>query len=150
MVDLPENISIQKLEGKRDLSEVRDIRRKVFIEEQKVDEGIEWDGLDVFYTHYLVKEAGKPIGTARAKVNEFGDGKMGRFCLLPEARGKKLGKVLIDYVISDLKKNYKNLKTIKISAQTYTVPFYEKMGFNKQGDEYVEANIPHYAMSWEP
>jgi predicted GNAT family N-acyltransferase len=150
MVELPENISVQKLEGNRDLTEVRALRRTVFIEEQKVDEGIEWDGLDVFYSHYLIKQGGRPIGTARAKVNAMNEGKLGRFCLLEEARGKKLGRVFLDYIIADLKKNDKNLKVIKISAQTTVVPFYEKAGFNKSGDEYMEANIPHYAMSWEP
>jgi predicted GNAT family N-acyltransferase len=150
MTDLPENISIQKLDGKRDLSEVRELRRKIFIEEQKVPEGIEWDGLDSFYTHYLIKEGGKPIGTARAKTNPMGDGKLGRLCLLPEARNKKLGRVLLDFIIADLKKNDKNLKNIKISAQTSVVPFYEKAGFTKFGDEYMEADMPHYAMSWEP
>jgi ElaA protein len=35
---------------------------------------------------------------------------------------------------------------IKISAQTYLIPFYESLGFQKTGAEYLEDGIPHIAM----
>jgi predicted GNAT family N-acyltransferase len=35
---------------------------------------------------------------------------------------------------------------LRIEAQDYTIPFYEKMGFAVVGDGFLEANIPHHAM----
>lgn len=35
---------------------------------------------------------------------------------------------------------------IKISAQVYTIPFYQKLGFNTYGESYLEDGIPHIAM----
>jgi ElaA protein len=150
MYTLPEGITVQRLEGNRDLTECRNIRRTVFIDEQKVTEGEEWDGLDSFFTHFLLKEKGKVVGTARVKINAMNEAKLGRLALLQEARGKGLGKVFMEWLLDDIKKVDKNLKIVKISAQTSVLPFYEKLGFVKTGNEYMEANIPHYAMTWTP
>jgi predicted GNAT family N-acyltransferase len=35
---------------------------------------------------------------------------------------------------------------LRIEAQDYTIPFYEKMGFTVVGDGFLEANTPHHAM----
>lgn len=37
-------------------------------------------------------------------------------------------------------------KTITISSQTYAIPVYEKAGFIKASDEYLEDGIPHVRM----
>jgi len=52
----------------------------------------------------------------------------------------------MDAVISDIKSAGPNFKTLRIEAQDYTIPFYEKMGFTVVGDGFLEANIPHHAM----
>ena len=36
--------------------------------------------------------------------------------------------------------------SIKISAQSYTQKFYERLGFRAIGKEYLEDGIPHRAM----
>ncbi len=35
---------------------------------------------------------------------------------------------------------------IRIGAQSYAIPFYEKFGFRSEGDIYLEDNIPHSEM----
>lgn len=35
---------------------------------------------------------------------------------------------------------------IKISAQTYLIPYYQSLSFEKTGDEYLEDDMPHQAM----
>jgi predicted GNAT family N-acyltransferase len=52
----------------------------------------------------------------------------------------------MDAVISDIKSADPHFKTLRIEAQDYTIPFYEKMGFTVVGDGFLEANIPHHAM----
>ncbi|MGR3448325.1 MAG: GNAT family N-acetyltransferase, partial [Paracoccus sp. (in: a-proteobacteria)] len=75
-----------KIEETRDLDRCRALRRKVFIEEQGVAEAEEWDGLDGQALHLLVWQDGTAIGTARILIKD-GTGKIGRVCVLPEARG---------------------------------------------------------------
>jgi ElaA protein len=43
-------------------------------------------------------------------------------------------------------KNQFNETTIKVSAQTYLKKFYETLGFEQIGEEYLEDGIPHIAM----
>lgn len=56
------------------------------------------------------------------------------------------GTALMDAVISDIKSAGPHFKTLRIEAQDYTIPFYEKMEFTVVGDGFLEANIPHHAM----
>jgi predicted GNAT family N-acyltransferase len=39
-----------------------------------------------------------------------------------------------------------NPLTFTLGAQIQALGFYEKLGFKKVGDEYLDANIPHYMM----
>jgi len=43
-------------------------------------------------------------------------------------------------------KNQFNETTIKVSAQTYLKKFYETLGYEQIGEEYLEDGIPHIAM----
>ena len=43
-------------------------------------------------------------------------------------------------------KDYFKENIIKISAQTYLIKFYNELGFDSIGDEYLEDGIPHIAM----
>ncbi len=46
----------------------------------------------------------------------------------------------------DAIKTHFNETTVKISAQTYLRKFYNNLGFNQVGEEYLEDGIPHIAM----
>jgi predicted GNAT family N-acyltransferase len=72
------------------------------------------------------------------KSNEWPYSKLGEAGILAPA--------LMDAVISDIKSAGPHFKTLRIEAQDYTIPFYEKMGFAVVGDGFLEANIPHHAM----
>ena len=41
---------------------------------------------------------------------------------------------------------YFKTKNIKISAQVYLQKFYNQLGFDNVGEEYLEDGIPHIAM----
>jgi len=75
-----------------------------------------------------------------------GVAKIERVAVLKAWRGRNLGTALMDAVISDIKSADPNFKTLRIEAQDYTIPFYEKMGFTVVGDGFLEANTPHHAM----
>ena len=55
----------------------------------------------------------------------------------------KLGEIGLSQRI---KKN-QGFNKIKLGAQTTAIPFYEHLGFVPEGEEFLDAGIPHRAMS---
>lgn len=70
---------------------------------------------------------------------------IGRVITSSNYRGKGEGLHLMQYSIEKTFELHPDT-AIKISAQTYAIPFYEKLGFAATGDEYDEDGIPHIAM----
>ncbi len=40
----------------------------------------------------------------------------------------------------------KGLETVSVHAQTAVIPFYQKLGYELSGEEFIEAGIPHRSM----
>jgi predicted GNAT family N-acyltransferase len=124
-----------------------DIRRVVFIQEQKVPEAEEIDGLDEASRHFAVSTTENIIATCRVRF--LGSAvKVERVAVLKEYRSKGIGGILMKYILQELGKTG-DIQLFKLSSQAHAVPFYERLGFKKRGDEYMEAGIPHYDMVLE-
>ncbi len=122
-------------------AELFSVRRAVFIEEQNVPESIEVDDRDAECRHVLACDKwGNPIGTARIDT----DGRIGRMAVLREWRGRGVGRQMLD-VIMDWAQA-RGIKGLHLSAQIGAVGFYEKMGFEPCGGEFMEAGIRHVNM----
>lgn len=133
-----------KIETTRDLDICRALRRTVFIEEQNVPEAEEWDGRDHEAVHLVVWQDDQPMGTARILITEE-TGKIGRVCVLSQARGTGLGAALIRAALDELRTR-PGVTRAKLGSQTHAIGFYEKLGFSVQGPEYDDAGIPHRDM----
>lgn len=131
------------IERTEDLDACLGLRRTVFIEEQGVSEADEIDDLDAQALHLLAKQADRPVGTARVV---FADGiaKIGRVCVLPEARGTGLGAALIR---AALEASRGKAQQARLGAQTHALGFYERLGFTAFGPVYDDAGIPHRDMA---
>ena len=121
---------------------LRDIRQKVFIDEQQVPEDLEWDAQDEEATHFLLLRAGHPVGTGRL----LKDGHIGRIAILPQHRGLGLGERLMRAIMVHAIDN--SMHTLLLSAQTHAVPFYQRLGFEVCSDIYLDAGIEHQDMRW--
>jgi len=122
--------------------QAREIRDVVFIQEQKVEEQDEFDEFEDSSEHFLMTFNDKAIGTARWRVIRD-KVKLERFAVLKEFRGKQYGEQLLKAVINSAQKE--NLK-MYLHAQLKAIPFYERQGFSKVGDLFVECEIEHYKM----
>ncbi|HEY4567092.1 MAG TPA: GNAT family N-acetyltransferase [Savagea sp.] len=120
------------------------IRKKVFVEEQKVPLHLEIDELDHEATHFVIYDDDSPIGAARMRPLAEGSCKIERLCILPEHRGKHLGSQMMDKVESFAREN--GWTTLTLHAQTQAIPFYEKRGYVVDSPEFLDAHIPHRAM----
>lgn len=121
------------------------LRRAVFIEEQGIAEADELDDLDGVAVHLLARLDGQPVGTARL-LAKGRLGKIGRVCVLPEARGTGLGTALIEAAVAYFAAD-PAFDTAYLSAQEPALGFYEKLGFTAFGPAYDDAGIPHRDMT---
>ncbi len=75
----------------------------------------------------------------------FKEASIGRVVVAKNVRHNNYGFRLMQEAIIAVEKYYQT-KTIKISAQLYLKIFYESLGFQQIGEEYLEDGIPHIAM----
>lgn len=120
------------------------VRRKVFVEEQGVPLALELDELDKTADHFVVYTNTSPIGAGRIRETNDGIGKVERVCVLPEYRGMNLGKLIMQ-ALEDHAAT-KSFDKIILNAQSYAIPFYEKIGYVITSPEFMDADIPHRAM----
>ena len=118
-----------------------DIRNTVFVKEQNVDPNIEIDNNEASAFHYLAYDKNTSVGAARWRNTSEGI-KLERFAVIKSYRGKGVGTEILKAVLDDVDKS----KVIYLHAQIQSVPFYEKNGFVRIGEEFIEAGIKHYKM----
>ncbi len=124
----------------------RELRRRVFVEEQGVDPREEWDAHDEAGSgalHFVACEAGRAIGCARLRWLDDA-AKIERVAVLREARGLGLGRALME--AAETAAWRRASQRLAIHAQTPVIRFYERLGWQRVGPEFVEAGIPHREM----
>jgi predicted GNAT family N-acyltransferase len=120
---------------------LRFVRRAVFIDEQAIPEDMEWDEFDVVCRHAIAEDAtGAAVGCGRL----LPDGHVGRMAVLAAWRGRGVGAALLRQLL-DLARA-RGLPRAVLNSQTHAMPFYARYGFVADGDEYLEAGIPHRTM----
>ena len=134
-------IEVYRAEWLSDHLAIRSVREAVFVREQGVPEDIDFDGLDPLCYHVLAyAHPEAAVGTARMQT----DGHIGRIAVLTHWRERGIGTLLVRALLElaiELR-----LGAVYLHSQAHAVQFYEKLGFEKQGDLFFEANMPHYKM----
>ncbi len=120
------------------------IRRDVFVREQNVPLELELDEYDATATHFLMRDADEtPVATARL-LDKHGLAKIGRVAVLRTRRGQGLGLALMQAVLDEARRQ--GFREAALDSQTYAIPFYERLGFVAEGEEFDDAGIPHFLM----
>lgn len=121
-------------------SEAKDIRIKVFVEEQGFRE--EFDSLDNVATHIVIFDEDKAIATCRFFAKDGNSEYLiGRIAVLKEYRGMHIGAKLIEIAEEQIKK-LGGTKAV-IHAQCRAKDFYLKQGYSDSGKEDIEEGCPH-------
>ncbi|QAA82284.1 GNAT family N-acetyltransferase [Aequorivita sp. H23M31] len=132
--------------SKEELYELLRLRSEVFVVEQDcVYPDI--DGKDEVALHILGWEDGILVAYARCfKAGDYFDqAAIGRVLVRENYRKLGYGHKITTAAIRAINLKFK-ADSIKISAQTYLVTFYENHGFKTVGNRYSEDGIPHIAM----
>lgn len=125
----------------QDKNVLSNLRRLVFIVEQKVPQEEEWDGQDEDAWHWLATDnEDRPIGTARLLAS----GQIGRMAVLDNYRGLKVGQAMLEHAVDKARRL--GFANVFLNAQRHALGFYAKAGFEAVGDEFMEAGIAHFRM----
>lgn len=136
--------SVQLAQTETDRQACYAIREAVFVQEQNVPLALEMDEYDATATHFLLRDAaGAPLATARL-LDKNGTAKIGRVAVLKSFRGRGLGLVLMQAVLDEARR--RGYTDATLDSQTYAIPFYKRLGFAAEGDEFDDAGIPHFRM----
>lgn len=125
----------------------RALRHRIFVMEKKVPQSIESDELDIIggvCRHFWIECDGVPAGAVRCNESHGDVMKIQRFCVLANYRQHGVGRHLMKY-IEDF---YRKLgwKKIQLGAKFHICGFYEKCGYVKASDIYIEADVEHVDM----
>ncbi len=126
-----------------EFAEALAIRLRVFVDEQKVPLEEERDDLDDTAQHFGCFISDQMVATARV-LEEGKTSRIGRMAVLPEYRGRGLGRALMETMIKFCVE--RGCTEIQLSAQTHAIEFYAKCGFHAYGGEYMDAGIAHRSM----
>jgi predicted GNAT family N-acyltransferase len=118
----------------------RAVRYEVFVVEQKVPVELEWDEMDAQCVHALVFDCEEAVATGRL----LPDGHIGRMAVRKPARGQGIGGMILDALIEQAR--WRGDRAVMLNAQTHAEPFYARYGFVREGEEFMEAGIPHVHM----
>ena len=134
-------------------TECSSVRRRVFIEEQNVPESDEWDGKDKHAIHVLVRnrDNNELLGCARvlhisdSALTWHSQAKITRMAILKPYRGQGLGRQLLSFANEHTRQL--GVTRVLLDAQIQALAFYQKAGFEIQGERFMDAGIEHIKMT---
>ena len=133
--------------SKEELYDVLNLRQRVFIIEQDCFyEDLDYSDQDA--NHLLLYKDNRLIGYSRVFPPgiKYDGASIGRIVTDLDYRGKGYGKSITHESIQFLKNNFPE-SDITISAQYRLVDFYENLGFETEGNVYLEDDIEHIKMT---
>jgi predicted GNAT family N-acyltransferase len=139
------SVLVKHLEQGQDLSHALEIRRQVFQQEQGISEEDDFDGLDDKVEQFIAYDGDTAIGTGRYRVIEDAVGKVERVAVIPEYRGQKVGRAIME-TIAQTAEN-KGITKLTLDAQLSASSFYESLGYRIEGEVFEEVGLPHAVMS---
>ena len=126
------------------LYDILALRSAVFVEEQ----GCAYrdvDGRDRHAYHMTCTDGGRLVGYLRIldRGETFNEMSIGRVVVTERKKGigTEMVRRALDFITEDLHED-----TVRIESQTYTAEMYERLGFVRVGDEFLEDGIPHVQM----
>ena len=118
------------------------LRQEVFVDEQGfIDEFDEYDSVS---THFVMFDGDEAVATLRFYDEGDRSYHVGRVAVKKSRRGEGLGRVLMIEAV----KAVRELGGLEmtVGAQADKAGFYERCGFIRTGEEYVEQGCPHVNM----
>ncbi len=121
------------------------LRMQVFVEEQGVPAELELDEWDPRSVHAVVtNRLDMPIATGRLLPADQGVSRIGRMAVAQPLRATGLGRQVLDHLMQVARE--RGDQAVVLHAQQTAQAFYERAGFEVQGEPFEEAGLAHITM----
>ena len=137
-------IEIRVANAGEDLERCHAIRWRVFIDEQQLEQDVEFDDVDAQCRHYLVLLGDAPVATARIRRSAE-EAEIERLAVLAEARGQGVGRRLMMRMVADGLRLWPSLAII-VSPQVGSAAFYASFGFKREGAAFFDHGVMRQRM----
>lgn len=136
------------VKSEQQLERCLDIRKEVFVEEQRVPMDLEIDEYDIIspdVNHVLIELEGTAAATGRITYYKDNSAKMQRIAVRKSFRSQGLGRVLL-LALEERARELGLTKSV-LDAQCQAEPFYAKLGYETISTEpFYDAGILHVRM----
>jgi GNAT superfamily N-acetyltransferase len=96
--------------------------------------------------HFGLYAADRMVGTCTLKIHSDGSLQMRQVAVHPEFSRKGYGQMLVEYCQDYALRQ--GASRLFCHARDIARPFYERCGWQSEGEQYIEVGIPHYTMYW--
>ena len=128
---------------KEEIKDAFEVRKCVFVDEQKIPMEIELDQFEDSAKHVIGYYEGKPVAAGRMRIVD-NIAKLERICVIKSYRKYGMGRLIIEKLEKLAKGD--DMNQAKLHSQIQAVKFYEELGYKKVSDVFMEDNIPHVIM----
>lgn len=136
-------MNVLVVKNEKQLKDAYSVRVNVFVKEQKVPPEEELDQYDETATHFVVYDENHAIGAGRLRELD-GVGKVERICIDRAYRNNGIGKLLMNAIENEGKKN--GFTAFKLNSQVQATGFYKNLGYEVISEQFLDAGIPHVTM----
>lgn len=125
--------------GRTDFEDIKAIRLSVFSDELGMDADYEFDDIDDYAAHLLVRVEGDiPVATMRA-YPQGRELRLGRLCVLPKYRKMGYGDLCLRMALDRARDM--DIDGVRLEANAAATALYERFGFAPTGKESVVCGI---------
>lgn len=126
-------------------ADARCVRQAVFVDEQGMAAELVVDAADDAAVHAVAyNRLGAPVASGRLLQHEPGLAQVGRMATLPTVRGAQLGAAVLRALMDQALQ--RGDTAVMLQAQTSAVGFYARHGFEREGEVFEAAGVPHQSM----
>ena len=123
------------------------LRGIVFGGEQNSPVNLDIDEHEETARHFLAMDGTEYCAAARWRIPEPGIARLERIVVHPNWRKKGIGHRIVRAMLDDVEKSMPECRLIRLCAQDYAIPFYQRLGFAVVGDGFLdETDYPHHWM----
>ena len=141
---MSERVNVKAVETPAEWEAVRDLRVRVFVDEQGVPLAEEFDEHDEGAVHAVVLIESRVVGAGRVYTLASGETQIGRMAVDAAHRGEGIGGRVL--VFLEEQAAQRGVREVMLHAQTYVRSFYERHGYATDGEPFMEVDIEHVRM----
>ncbi len=136
---------VKRVETPVEWEAVKELRVRVFVQEQGCPLDEEFDEYDEAAVHAVALLDGRVVGTGRVYRNGSDEAQIGRMAVEKGLRRGGVGGKLLSFLEEQARRM--GAQEVMLHAQTYLQSFYERHGYIAQGEPFDEAGIQHVRMA---